>query len=264
MASSMYYKEEYFNLSEPKMFKVTDGILSFGITATSLKELKENGKRELGFPSNVQVSVYHNSQIVQKFKDFEELDQDEVLVVVPNENVEFDVRNLLQKVKIDSDHFLLFSDREMVTLAELDVDVLKSEEDEIFLEEIKEAAVNSINEEQELRDSLGLVYLDQQHHKVNIQTTTSLSSDFLAKENLELILRNPGKICDIRDTELEALTNLDTDEFLYTYGPCVNKVSTAARRRLTLKRQIQSAEYFLESKQQKMLSETTQLIAATI
>ena len=227
---------------------VSDGLIHVGIVAKSIEELHKIARRELCYQENTQVSIFRSNKKVVLSDEFQILEPFENLIVMPKCDIKFSVRNLLKKLKFRADNILLFSDKDIVTLAKMNVNEHSAYEDIDFLKGVKELAISHIQEEQELRDSLGLAYLANKEDPKSKPFKCSLEDPTDLSDMISKILENPQMIKSIGNEVLISLHNINLDEFYPSYGPSARLVKEAATRRQILNVRIKEATHFLETK----------------
>ena len=186
--------------------------------------------------------------------DLENLKPNDSLSIIPKGPIYFTPENLLKKLAMNPKSLLLFTDRDFVTISEMNIEEFVSQYPRKRLEELKDIANDHIAKDQELRDTLDLVRLSKSHKDKGDETSkTSESTKTLSERDLKDILENVRKdyrqIFKVSDEELEALASMNDDDEMTLV---VKQIKAAASRRLRIKRQMEiSKEYLIPKKQEQ-------------
>ena len=163
-------------LSKPKPLKVTDGVSRVGIVVDSITNLGERAKKALNLPQSVCISIKtQDNKLIKSKMDLDNLKPNEILTIIPKGPVNFTPENLLKRLRLNPKSLALFTDRDFVTISEINVDEFENQYPPKRLEELKTIAEDHIAKDQELRDTLDLVQLSK------TRTTTALDDDIMGK-----------------------------------------------------------------------------------
>ena len=243
-------------LSKSKPLIMTDGVAKVGIVVDSFEGLEENAKLTLNLPPNIEITFKTEQKMeIQNLKDVENLNENEILTIIPKGPIDFTPDNLLMKLTIDPKNIFLFTDRDFVTLSEINIEEFEERYDRQRLEGVKEIANDHVAKDQELRDTLDLVHLSKTQGKGSESPKTSVSEAESAKrmvmvdckDVLEKVKKDYGKIFKASDEELQCLASMDEGP----YELIVEQIKTAASRRLRIKRQMETSKQYLLSKKLK-------------
>ena len=154
--------------SIPKPLKVTDGDSEVDINVESFENLEEKAKQVLNLPQSLRIQIKtKKGKLIESKMDIDKLKSDDILNIIAKGRgpVEYTPENLLKKLSIDPMNLVLFTDRDFVTISEINVAKFasKSDYDPKHLEALKEIANDRIAKDQELRDTLDLVQLSKSH-----------------------------------------------------------------------------------------------------
>ena len=211
----------------PKYLKITDGILKKGIDVESLEDLKTKTKTAFGYQAVEEILIMEKTTktIIKTDTDIRKLKDLDTLVINPYPEIESHkcVRNLIEKLKIKRENFCIFTPSDFAALADLDVLEYGEYYDVSFLRDIKEQAYLHMLDEQEQRDKMGLIQLQNAADSV----------DHILIE----VMKHPRKFCELKEDELEKLSNIDTTRASVLFGPSAKQIKGAAENRLSLMRQ---------------------------
>ena len=234
---------------------MTDGDSEVDINVESFENLEEKAKQVLNLPQSLRILIKtKKGKLIESKMDIDKLKSDDILNIIPKGRgpVEYTPENLLKKLSIDPMNLVLFTDRDFVTISEINVAKFasKSDYDPKHLEALKEIANDRIAKDQELRDTLDLVQLSKSHKDKENRfeaPTTSESTKTLSKRELEEILvtvkKDYGQIFKLSDEKLEALVASINDDDDMTI--VIKQIKAAASRRLRIKRQMKISKEYL-------------------
>ena len=242
-------------LSKPKPFKVSDGVSNVGIVVDSIENLEERTKQVLNLPQSVRISIKTKTQpskLIESKMDLDNLKANEILNIIPKGPIIFTPENLLKKLTRNPRSLVLFTDRDFVTISEINIEAFESQYPQKRLEELKQIANEHIAKDQELRDALDLVQLSKSHtEKGDEAAKTNESIETLSKVDVKKILKevkeNYGKIFKVSDEELESLASMDEEDMTLVD----KQIKAAASRRLRIKRKMEMSKEYLSSNRQE-------------
>ena len=252
-----YPKQE--QLSKP--LKVTDGVLKVGIVVDSIENLEERSKQALNLPQSLLISIKtQESKLIKSKVDLDDLTANEILTIIPKGPINFTPENLLKRLKMNPKSLVLFTDRDFVTISEINIKEFGNQYPPKHLEKLKKIAEEHIAKDQELRDTFDLVELSKISKRQekgnerpsatknpNLNVQSICYSPVALKQILENVKKDYGQIFKISDEELEALAFMgDGDEMILVD----KQIKAAASRRLRIKRHMKlSKEYLLSNNQ---------------